>query len=91
MGIFEYIRTDTTDANGPLTEEEFFAAAAAIFKRPPPLVIPEPRPRDGSEDRFGDRCDFCRREIPCECAGAPCMCTCGRCQYPGPLPDDGPL
>lgn len=27
-------------------------------------------------------CDFCRRTIPCECAGATCMCTCGRCQAP---------
>jgi hypothetical protein len=27
-------------------------------------------------------CDFCRRIIPCECAGATCMCTCGRCQAP---------
>lgn len=36
-------------------------------------------------------CDFCRREIPCECGGATCMCTCGRCMaeplpvYAGPV------
>lgn len=24
-------------------------------------------------------CDFCRREVPCECDDEPCMCTCGRC------------
>lgn len=27
-------------------------------------------------------CDFCRREVPCECAGEPCMCSCGRCCAP---------
>jgi hypothetical protein len=30
-------------------------------------------------------CDFCRREVPCECAGSDCMCDCGRCMAP-PLP-----
>lgn len=30
-------------------------------------------------------CDFCRREIPCECDDATCMCTCGRCMAE-PLP-----
>jgi hypothetical protein len=27
-------------------------------------------------------CIFCKREIPCECADEPCMCTCGRCLAP---------
>lgn len=27
-------------------------------------------------------CLFCRREAPCECAGGPCMCSCGRCRAP---------
>lgn len=30
-------------------------------------------------------CLFCTREIPCECAGQGCMCSCGRC---GPLTPD---
>lgn len=35
-------------------------------------------------------CDLCRREEPCECGGRRnCACTCGRCLYPYPLPDDG--
>jgi hypothetical protein len=34
-------------------------------------------------------CVFCRRAIPCECAGGDCMCTCGRCLAP-PLPDPRP-
>ena len=33
-------------------------------------------------------CDFCRREVPCECDcktdDDPCMCTCGRCMAPYP-------
>lgn len=38
-------------------------------------------------------CEFCRRETPCGClrAGIFCACACGRCRYPYPLPDDGPL
>ena len=38
----------------------------------------------------GGSCHWCAREIPCPCAGGPCMCQCGRCQYPLPLSDDGP-
>lgn len=54
----------------------------ADILRPYPMV---------SEDR---ECDFCRREVPCECAGAGCMCTCGRCMaeplpaYTGPVDPD---
>lgn len=36
-------------------------------------------------------CDFCRREVPCECGPIwktgryeDCMCTCGRCLAPYP-------
>ena len=36
-------------------------------------------------------CKWCKRETPCTCGPAPCRCTCGRCQYPFPLPDDGPV
>ena len=37
-------------------------------------------------------CALCSREVPCECGGRRnCACTCGRCLYPYPLPDDGPL
>lgn len=36
-------------------------------------------------------CEFCRRERPCSCGPIICRCSCGRCLYPGPLPDDGPL
>lgn len=38
-----------------------------------------------------NECDFCRRDVPCECAGAMCMCSCGRCMaeplpvYRGPI------
>lgn len=30
-------------------------------------------------------CLFCRREVPCECGGEDCMCSCGRCMAE-PLP-----
>lgn len=40
---------------------------------------------------FGNRCVWCEREEPCECRGGPCACSCGRCMFDGPLPDDGPL
>lgn len=43
-------------------------------------------------------CALCRTETPCSCpkdppgSGRPgCRCTCGRCRYPFPLADDGPL
>lgn len=37
-------------------------------------------------------CSWCAREEPCHCGGrSRCACTCGRCLYPGRLPDDGPL
>ena len=37
-------------------------------------------------------CHLCAREEPCKCGPytpETCACTCGRCQYPFPLPDDG--
>lgn len=42
-------------------------------------------------------CEFCASEEPCPCKVrgvirrlARCRCTCGRCRYPGPLPDAEP-
>lgn len=37
-------------------------------------------------------CKLCRTERPCDCGSREaCRCECGRCLYPYPLPDDGPL
>lgn len=38
-------------------------------------------------------CHLCAREQPCSCGPfvGDCQCSCGRCLYPYPLPDDGPL
>lgn len=38
-------------------------------RRRPPVPTPPP-------------CLFCRRDVPCECAGVTCMCSCGRCLEP---------
>lgn len=37
-------------------------------------------------------CRHCRTDEACHCAaaGVHCECTCGRCRFPGRLPDDGP-
>lgn len=40
------------------------------------------RDRDRRRHPAPPECLFCRREAPCECAGGPCMCTCGRCRAP---------
>lgn len=38
-----------------------------------------------------DPCFWCQREEPCRCGSTvACACSCGRCLYPFPLPDDGP-
>ena len=39
---------------------------------------------------FGDSCSWCQRAEPCNCSETECACTCGRCMFDGPLPDDGP-
>lgn len=41
---------------------------------------------------FPPECEYCLAEDPCGCtaAGVVCRCCCGRCMYPGRLPDDGP-
>lgn len=39
-----------------------------------------------------EECEYCRAEEACGCKadGVECRCGCGRCRFPGPLPDDGP-
>lgn len=37
---------------------------------------------------WGPECYLCEREEPCECGEGPCCCECGRCEYPGRLPND---
>lgn len=48
---------------------------------------------------FGDECRLCADPDPCSCGLSGrdangnvlhCACTCGRCTFDGPLPDDGP-
>lgn len=40
---------------------------------------------------FGPDCRWCEQERPCGCGREPCRCTCGRCLWPYPLSDDGPV
>lgn len=62
------------NAGGELTFEEFARQANAIARRFGARYLPFP----GAEPA----CDFCRREVPCECGEGDCMCSCGRCQAP---------
>lgn len=41
-------------------------------------------PRPAVSPKNDEPCLFCRREIPCECNGQTCMCSCGRCMAPYP-------
>jgi hypothetical protein len=77
------------------TERAYFSQV------PPPLTEQRWEPMEyvvndawDEPDAGKPPCDFCRREVPCECStlaariagDETCMCTCGRCQAPG-LPD----
>jgi hypothetical protein len=41
-------------------------------------------------DGAGVDCEWCAREEPCECGPGRCRCSCAKCMWPFPLPDDGP-